>query len=162
MDEPILNLLHKEHEDVMTTINQIQPAYARDLKTVEDRWNAVKQQLVPHLIAEEDTFYSVLKNMPKSMNYAQQSHEQHRGLESDIFEINSIPLTDTDTWMARFNSFKTRFQQHVQFEESIIFDEAGELLSQSQLQDIMDKYQKAEVAAKKSTIEGRYEAGFLV
>lgn len=162
MNEPVLNLLHKEHEDIMFMINQIPQTSSEDLSKLKDQWSNVKQQIIPHLVAEEKTLYDTLKDIPQAMNYAQKAHEQHRTLESDIFEVNSLPVQDTDNWMTRFNKFKADAQMHFQFEESAVFDVEQTFLDQGQRQKLMDEYQKAENEAKNSTIEGRYEAGFLV
>jgi hypothetical protein len=162
MDEQFFSLLHREHEDFMVTLNQIQQAASGDAATAGDLWEKLKGQIIPHLVGEEKTFYATLKDIPKSMKYAEQSHEQHRGLESAIFEMNSLPMQDKERWMNEFVSFRNKLQQHVQFEESILFEETEEVLNHAQIQDLMAKYKDAQDEAQKVTIQGRYEAGFIV
>ena len=162
MNESLINLLHKEHEEIMYAIDRITQESAEDSERLKDQWTDVKQQIIPHLVAEEKTLYDTLKGVPQAMSYAQKAHEQHRKLETDIFEINSLPLLDMDGWMTGFNRLKADAQMHFQFEESALFDVEQTFLDQGQQQKIMDEFQKAKDEAKNSTIEGRYEAGFLV
>ncbi len=162
MNESFSNLLHKEHEDIMYAIDQIKQTSAGDSSKMKDQWSDIKQMVIPHLVAEEKTLYDALKGVPQAMNYAQKAHEQHRKLESDIYEINSLPMMDADAWMDGFNKFRNDAQMHFQFEESAIFDAEQTYMDQSQRQKIMDEYQKVKNEAKNSTIEGRYEAGFIV
>jgi hemerythrin-like domain-containing protein len=162
MDEQFFNILHQEHEAVMITLNQMQQAATRNGGAAGELWEKFKQQITPHLIGEEKTFYATLKEIPKAKKYAVICHEQHQGLERAIFEMNSLPPQDTQNWMNEFTAFRNKLQQHIQFEEGILFGATEEVLDHSRIKDLMVKYKEAQNDARMVSIQGRYEGGFVV
>lgn len=157
-----LSSLHREHEEVQALLNQIQQAAGSNMQMASDLWGQLKSKLIPHLIAEEKVFYPALKAKDRSRKYGDEAHEQHRAIESGIFELNSLPTQQTGHWTQGLHDFRMRFQQHVQFEETVVFGAASDILGTSTLNQLMTDFQKAENEAKSVTIGGRYEAGFLV
>lgn len=152
MNEPFLNLIHKEHEEIFNIIRDLENTPPERTEVLDDRWSALKRTLLPHMVAEENTFYPVLQNKPESQNDALRSLEDHHAIEAVLFEVNNMPWQPFNEWLNRFNRLKDMVQRHIQFEESTIFQDTARVLSPDQINDIMQKYQAAEQDAKNSMV----------
>jgi iron-sulfur cluster repair protein YtfE (RIC family) len=160
MNEPFVSVLHQEHEDVMYLANQINNTSGSDMTKTTDLWNQLKSKLIPHLIAEETVFYPAIKAKSELVKYGDEAHNQHREIESGIFEVNSLPVQDSSGWMSTFNDFKMKLQNHIRYEETVVFD-VEQTYFRGEGQNLLNKFRKAEDEAKSVTISGRYEGGFL-
>jgi hemerythrin-like domain-containing protein len=156
MNEPFLNLLHQEHEQVSGFIRDIESTPPERTDELNDRWAALKRSLLPHIVAEENTFYPVLNNKSESQNDALRSLEDHHAIEAVLFEVNNMPWQPFSEWMNRFNKLKDMIGRHIQFEETTIFQDTARVLSANEQNDIMQKYQKAEENAKSSMVGPGY------
>jgi iron-sulfur cluster repair protein YtfE (RIC family) len=62
MMNPFFDLLHQEHELVATIIKDIEYTPPERSTELEDRWTALKRALLPHIVAEENTYYPVIQS----------------------------------------------------------------------------------------------------
>lgn len=150
MMNPFFDLLHQEHELVATIIKDIEYTPPERSTELEDRWTALKRALLPHIVAEENTYYPVIQSRPESRDDALRNLEEHHAIEAQLFEVNNMPMSPSGEWFNRFNRLKDMIQQHVRFEESTIFQDTTRVLDNNEIPGILENYRKAEEDARKN------------
>ena len=60
MHQDLFELLKKDHRELMEILDQLKETSDRSSKKREDLFMQLKQEIVPHMRAEEKAFYSVL------------------------------------------------------------------------------------------------------
>ena len=160
MDNQFLNLLHEEHEAVNNIFRDFDITPHERIEVLGDRWYSFKRLILPHMVAEENTFYPVLHGKSESRDDVLRSLEEHHAVEAQLAEVNNMPLTIPDEWFNRFNRLREMVLQHVQFEETTIFQDTLKVLSNGEIQAVMDKYKEAENRARESmTVQGFVREG---
>ncbi len=135
-----LDILHQEHEKVKSTLEQLTMSAGGGSQR-QQLFNMLKQDLTPHLIGEEKYFYPALQQKPDAKMDALEAIEEHHAAELFLDELDKTPIQE-DRWTAKCMVLKDLVEHHVQEEESKVFEKARKDLSEDQMQDIMQNFQK--------------------
>lgn len=121
--------LRTQHRLIMTLMDQIMraPAAARP-----DLYNQFRLALIPHMEAEEATFYAALEQTRAGHMSALTAQEQHHTAASVLGELDTTPV-GSDRWMARFVVLRDGLVRHIGGEETIVFSDASRALSPAEL-----------------------------
>lgn len=141
MYNDLFNLLKKDHQEVMDLLDQIKELSERSYKKREDLFGQMKQELVPHLRAEEKAFYSILKQDEKSKEDAMEAMEEHHAAELVMAELDKMS-TQEEFWPAKLSVFKEMVSHHIEEEESKIFQDAREIIDEDQMRTIVENFEK--------------------
>ena len=87
MHNDFYNLLKKDHQEVMGMLNQMKELSEKDYKKRETLLKQMKQELVPHLRAEEKAFYSILRQNEEAKEDAMEAMEEHHAAELILREL---------------------------------------------------------------------------
>jgi hemerythrin-like domain-containing protein len=141
MKEDFLNMLHEQHMKIQQEMTQLQKLAMRDKSQRKDAWKEFKHNLTGHMDGEEKYWYPVLERNQNSRMDAQIAHEEHRAARKVFDDLDDTDMEDT-RWMACLMVLQNLLNQHIQYEESRLFPESREEISDRQTDDIMHDFQK--------------------
>ncbi len=152
MHQDFFKLLKKDHQEVMDFLDQMKELTDREFKKREDLFMQMKQELVPHLRAEEKAFYQVLRQNNEAKEDAMEAMEEHHAAELVMMELDKMSKQE-EFWHAKLTVFQELVKHHIEEEESKVFKDAEEVLSEDQITTIMENFQK-----EKERIKGQVMA----
>src|SRR5215216_4653649 len=118
-----LELLKNDHAKISAILEKLDQTTERAVKTREEQFARLKDELTTHSNLEESMFYPKLTEEAKTRALALEASEQHRVVTSLLDELSVIEV-DTEEWRAKFNVLKSNVDQHVEEEEGEIFKQA--------------------------------------
>jgi hemerythrin-like domain-containing protein len=145
--ENFLNMLHEEHLEVMDMLNQLKKMPDSDMAGRNEMFNRLKSALVPHMKAEEKAFYPVLRKNKESKEDAMEGMEEHHIAELSMMELDKMSK-DEEFWAPKLSVFRELINHHVKEEESKIFKDARDYLSEDQMQEISQNFEDEKETAK--------------
>jgi hemerythrin-like domain-containing protein len=142
-------MLKKDHEDVKNILGQLKETKESAPKKREDLFQKLREELVPHMKAEESTFYPPLLAKKESREDAMEGVEEHHVSEMVLKELEKMPKGE-DQWGAKMGVFKELVEHHIKDEESKVFRSAEKALDQDEIQNIINKFEQEKQRIKKN------------
>ena len=137
-----LDLLKNDHEKVSGILERLDQTTERALKTREDQYARLKEELDTHSYIEETIFYPALSDDNRTHALTLSAYEEHKVIKGLLDEMAAIPV-DTEQWTAKFKVLKTSVEQHVQEEEKEIFPQARQVLGKARLEELGEELEAA-------------------
>ena len=131
---PVLRKDHKEVKEILTQLEETENKSKRD-----ELFQKLKEELVPHMKAEEITFYQPLLAKKAARDVALEGLEEHHVSEMVFKELGNMPK-DTDQWGAKLSVFKELLEHHIKEEQGETFEAAEKVLSKAQFQSIKKQF----------------------
>lgn len=131
----IFEELHAEHEQVSGLIARLEEG-GRDKAIVE----TLQSELSSHAEAEEQVFYSRLKDEEETREAVAEGYEEHEAISRALTQLAS-PLGET-TFAAVLAELKGSVDHHVAEEEGTLFEQARPLLSQDEAVSLRDQFEQ--------------------
>src|SRR6266576_999453 len=100
-----LSLLKADHDKVKKMLSDLDSTTERGVKTREELFTKVKQELQIHEAIEEEIFYPALKEHPKAKELVLEAYEEHNVVDMVMAQIESVPVED-ETWGAKLTVMK--------------------------------------------------------
>ncbi len=144
MANQFLSQLRKEHRGVMAILNQLQDGDGNK----GELFSKLKQELVPHLKAEEKAFYPALMEKEGAREDTLEAFEEHHVTELLFKEIEKLPQTD-ERWNAKVKVLKELVNHHIKEEEHSVFKVAKEELEEDQFPAILKNFEKEKEKVRK-------------
>jgi hemerythrin-like domain-containing protein len=141
------NMLHEEHLQVMDMLNQLKEMPDSDMSGREEMFTRLKSALAPHMKAEEKAYYPILRQNTESKMDAMEAMEEHHIAEVSMMELDKMSK-DEEFWAPKLSVFRELINHHVQEEESKVFKDTKDYLSEDQIQEISQNFQEAKESAK--------------
>jgi hemerythrin-like domain-containing protein len=130
-----MSLLKEDHKKVKKMLAQLESTTERGVKTREELFTRVKQELVVHEAIEEEIFYPALKEHPKTKDIALEGYEEHHVVDTVMGEMLDLPVSD-ETWTAKFTVMKENLEHHIEEEEGEMFKQARQVFDDAELEDL--------------------------
>jgi hemerythrin HHE cation binding domain-containing protein len=127
-----LSLLKKDHDKVKKVLQELESTTERGVKTRQQLFTKVKQELQVHEAIEEEIFYPALKNHPKTKEIALEGYEEHHVVDMVMAEIEEVAFDD-ETWGAKFTVMKENLEHHIEEEEGEMFTQAKQVFDKDEL-----------------------------
>jgi Hemerythrin HHE cation binding domain len=127
-----LSLLKEDHDKVKKMLEKLDSTTERGIKTREELFTKVKQELQVHESIEEEIFYPALKDHPKTKELALEAYEEHHVVDMVMAEIEGVPF-DEETWGAKFTVMKENLDHHMKEEEGEMFKQARQVFDKDEL-----------------------------
>lgn len=126
----IFETLKKDHETVAELLDKLESTSARAVKTRQKLFDQLRQELLPHMAAEENYFYPHL--LDRTTDHEQRETileglEEHHCARTALTDAEEVSLTD-ERWLPAIKVLKELISHHIEEEESEIFDVAEELI----------------------------------
>jgi len=149
MPNQFFQMLKKDHEEVKNILGQLQDAKASAPKKREALFQKLRVALVPHMKAEESTFYPALLAKNESRKDAMEGVEEHHVSEMVLQELETMQKGE-DQWGAKMAVFKELVEHHIKDEHSKVFKSAEKALNNAEFQTIMKQFVQEKQAIKKN------------
>jgi Hemerythrin HHE cation binding domain len=127
-----MSLLKEDHEKVKKILGELESTTERGVKTREELFTKVKQELVVHEAIEEEIFYPALKEHPKTKEIALEGYEEHHVVDTVMAEIEGVAYDD-EKWGAKFKVMKENLEHHIEEEEGEMFKQARQVFDEDEL-----------------------------
>lgn len=147
-----ITLLKTDHEKVAGIFEQLEPTTERAVKTREELFARLKQELDVHAHIEETILYPVLKQEAETRAITLEGVEEHHVIKTLLRELEAMQV-GSEKWTAKLKVLQESVEHHVEEEESDMFKGAREVLSKEQLETIgarMEAEKKVQKAAAAS------------
>ena len=146
--EEFFEALKKDHDEVKGILEKLKESSKTAEKTREKLFVQLKQELVPHLKAEEATFYQALSSKKNGRQHALEAKEEHDLTALVCTQMEQISPKE-DVWAAKMKVLKELVEHHIEEEEEEIFEIAQEELKPEEFQQIMQNFEKEKEKIKK-------------
>jgi Hemerythrin HHE cation binding domain len=132
-----LRLLKDDHDKVKKLLGELESTTERGVKTRQELFAKVKQELVVHEAIEEEIFYPALKDHPKTKEITLEAYEEHHVVDMVMAEIEGVAFDD-ETWGAKFTVMKENVEHHIEEEEGEMFTQARQVFDGDELERLGD------------------------
>ncbi|MCA1557221.1 MAG: hemerythrin domain-containing protein [Acidobacteria bacterium] len=128
-------LLKKDHEKVSNLFKQLEETTERAVKSREELFGKLKQELDIHARIEETIFYPAIKNAEETREITLEAIEEHNVIKRLLSELDSMPVDD-ERWTAKLTVLKENVEHHVEEEEGEMFKDAQKVLTTEQAEEL--------------------------
>ena len=130
-----ITLLKEDHEKVSGIFEKLEPTTERGVKTRDELFAQLKQELDIHAHIEETIFYPVLKREAETREITLEGFEEHHVIKTLLGELEET-APDTEEWGAKLKVLKENVEHHVEEEEGEMFPTAREVFSKQQFEEL--------------------------
>ena len=138
----IFSLIQKDHQEVASIFKQLRDAQGSRAQCAQ-LFTQLKEALELHAHAEEQVFYPALQENDMAQEIVQEALEDHQLLAELLDELATTPRGSA-AWNERLQILEEHVQEHVEEEESDIFDAAREILSKEDAAELAERWQTAQ------------------
>jgi hemerythrin-like domain-containing protein len=135
MAQELFELLQADHDKIKSILDDLSETSSHAQKTRESSFKKLRDELIPHLRAEEQAFYSALEQYEEGREVALEALEEHHVAEGVLNELSSMEISD-ERWSAKLKVFQELLEHHIEEEESEVFDAAEESFDDDQMEEI--------------------------
>jgi len=140
MSNEFFQRLKKEHQGVKEILGQLDKTTEKGSKKRADLFLKLRTALVPHMKAEESSFYEPLLAKKKlARDAALEAIEEHHVAEMVFAELSELPKEE-ERWGAKLSVFKEIVEHHIKEEETTVFKSARESMSGEEIQAIGERF----------------------
>lgn len=129
------DLLKEDHKKVAGIFEKLEPTTERALKTREELFTKLHDELEVHAAVEEQIFYPVLKEAAETRDITFEAFEEHHVIKALLKELSTSPK-DSEEWTAKLTVLKENVEHHVEEEEGEMFKKARKILTNEQAEEL--------------------------
>jgi hemerythrin-like domain-containing protein len=133
-----IQLLKDDHDKMKKLLSEAEQTTERGVKTREELFTKIKEELTVHEAIEEEIFYPALKDHPKTKEITLEAYEEHHVVDMVMAEIESVPFDD-ETWGAKFKVMKENIEHHIEEEENEMFKQARDVFEPKELEELGER-----------------------
>jgi iron-sulfur cluster repair protein YtfE (RIC family) len=146
-------LLKQDHKKVSGIFEKLEPTTERGVKTREELFAQLKQELDIHARIEETIFYPAIKEAKETKDITLEAYEEHNVVKQLLAELDELSKDD-ETWGAKLKVLKENVEHHVEEEEEEMFPSAREVLSPEQIEDLGTRMEASKKEQLKAAAAG--------
>ena len=133
-----IQLLKDDHEKMKKLLNEAEQTTEQAVKTREELFTKIKEELTVHEAIEEEIFYPALKDHPKTEEITLEAYEEHHVVDMVMAEIEGVPFDD-EKWSAKFKVIKENIEHHIEEEETEMFKQARDVFEKQELEALGER-----------------------
>ncbi len=133
-----ITLLEEDHRKMKKLLSELESTTERGVKTREELFATVKDELTVHETIEEEIFYPALKEHPKTKEITLEAYEEHHVVDMVLAEIEGVPYDD-ERWGAKFKVMKENIEHHIEEEEKEMFKQARQAFEEDELEALGER-----------------------
>lgn len=145
-------LLKHDHKRVAALFEQIEPTTERAVKTREEAFGKLKDELEVHAHIEEKILYPVLKREAETRDITFEGIEEHHVVKMLLSELAGMAV-DSEKWTAKVKVLQENVEHHVEEEETNMFKLGREVLTKEEIEELGTRLE-----AEKDKFTGRAAA----
>ncbi len=146
-------LMKQDHKKVSGIFENLEPTTERGVKTREELFAQLKQELSIHARIEEEIFYPAIKEAKETRDITLEAYEEHNVVKQLLTELDELSKDD-ETWGAKLKVLKENVEHHVEEEESEMFPSAKKVLSPEQVEELGTRMEAAKKEQQKAKSAG--------
>lgn len=135
-------LLKADHKKVAGILAKIDETTERGVKTREELFTQLKNELDTHTRIEETIFYPALEDADETRDITLEAYEEHNVVKTLLAELESLDK-DKEEWTAKFTVLKENIEHHVEEEEGEMFPRARKVLGEEGTETLGTRMEKA-------------------
>lgn len=136
-----LTLDHQQQKNLLELLMDT----AGDSEKRNQLFAELKNELDSHALAEEQTFYSELMEIPEGTEEARHSVAEHKEADDLLAELKELPMS-SGGWIHKFEKLKHRIVHHVDEEEEDVFVLARKLISPERAEALTAEFEQRKIA----------------
>ena len=125
-------LLKEDHQKVDGIFKQLEPTTENAVKTRQELFAKLKQELDIHAEVEEKVFYPSIKQAAETREITLEGFEEHHVIKTLLGELEGMDVTD-ERWAAKLKVLQENVEHHVEEEEGEMFQKARQVLSEDDI-----------------------------
>jgi len=133
-----ITLLEEDHRKMKKLLSELESTTERGVKTREELFATVKDELTVHETIEEEIFYPALKDHPKTKEITLEAYEEHHVVDMVMAEIEGVAYED-ERWGAKFKVMKENIEHHIEEEEKEMFKQARQAFEEDELEALGER-----------------------
>jgi hypothetical protein len=133
-----IQLLKADHDEMKKLLTELESTTERGVKTRQELFAKVREELTVHEAIEEEIFYPALKVHPKTKEITLEAYEEHHVVDMVMAEIEGVPFDD-ETWGAKFKVMKENIEHHIEEEEREMFKLARDAFEKQDLEELGER-----------------------
>ena len=134
-----LTLLEEDHKKVKKLMQEIEKTTERGVKTREELFTKLVEELTVHEQIEEQIFYPQVRERAKTKKLEElvtESYEEHHFVNMVMKEIEGTPF-DAEEWAAKFKVMMENIEHHAEEEEEgKMFPKVRQVFEEGELVDM--------------------------
>jgi hemerythrin superfamily protein len=134
-----LTLLEQDHQKVKKLMGEIEKTTERGVKTRQELFTKLVQELTVHEQIEEQIFYPEVKERATSQKLEElvtESYEEHHFVDMVKAEIEKTPF-EAEEWAAKFKVMMENIEHHAfEEEEGKMFPKVRRAFKKDELEDM--------------------------
>jgi hemerythrin superfamily protein len=140
-----LTLLEQDHQKVKKLMGEIEKTTERGIKTREELFSKLVEELTIHEKIEEQIFYPAVKERATSKQVEElvsESYEEHHFVDLVKAEIENTPF-EAEEWAAKFKVMMENVEHHAfEEEEGKLFPKVRRAFKKDELEDLGTRMQE--------------------
>ena len=134
-------LLEDDHKTVKKLLSELEDTTERGVKTREELFARIKQEMLVHETIEEELLYPTLKEHDKTKEVSLEGYEEHHVVNEIMAELEETPVDD-ERWAAKFAVMKENVEHHIEEEEDEMFKKGRQVLDQEKIDELGERMEK--------------------
>jgi len=144
MAQNVIEILKQEHEMVLSQLSELSSIGTSNR---EQKYNSMKENLIPHMIGEEKSLYPRLEEDSDMRDMALESIEEHNAVKTLLSQLDGASASEEDVWVAKLKVIEENVEHHISEEEEKIFPQMQQKMSSDELSSIGSSYEQAKKSA---------------
>ena len=149
----VFTLLKQDHEKVSGIFDKLEETTERGVKTREELFARLKNELEVHTQIEEQIFYPAIKDADETHEITLEAVEEHNVVKRLLTELETDPKDD-ERWAAKLKVLKENVEHHVREEEEEMFEKSRQVLGQERIEELGTRLEEAKRQQKKAQAAG--------
>jgi len=142
-----VTMLKDDHDKVKKILSDLDSTTERGVKTREELFAKVQQELEVHETIEEEIFYPALKEHPKMKDLVLEAYEEHHVVDTVMAELDRLPVDD-ETWGAKAKVMQENVEHHMGEEEGEMFQKARQVFDKDELELLGTRMERRKTEAQ--------------
>jgi iron-sulfur cluster repair protein YtfE (RIC family) len=142
-----IELLKEDHKKVSGIFEKLEPTTENAVKTREELFAKLKNELDIHARIEEQIFYPAIKQAEETHDITLEAFEEHRVVKRLLAELEAMPVSN-EQWGAKLKVLQENVEHHVEEEEGEMFPSTRKVLSKEQIEELGTRMEAAKNEAK--------------
>jgi iron-sulfur cluster repair protein YtfE (RIC family) len=127
-------------------LSQLSELSSKGTSNREQKYNSLKENLIPHMVGEEQALYPRL--MESGMQeMALEAIEEHNAVKTLLGQLDSASTSKEDVWVAKLTVIQENVKHHISEEEEKIFPQMQQKMSSDELSNLASRYEEAKKSA---------------
>ena len=144
MAQNVIDILKQEHEMVLSMLSELA---SKGISGREQKYESLKENLMPHMIGEEQALYPRLKEEAEMRDMVLESIEEHGAVKTLLGQLDSASSSEEDSWVAKLKVIQENVDHHISEEEEKIFPQMQQKMSSDELLSLGSRYEEAKRSA---------------